>query len=784
MNPVTGSVFLQVLFGLYPFPRFQNRNYFSLQLRLVYAGAECVRGRNVSAVLVVLVILSSFSVLVTILPENVRGATLFVGGTGPGNYTTIQSAVDAAKSHDIVYVYKGTYHELVDITKALSLVGEDRDTTVINGSLGGVLIRVPTGWVDISNFTIIRKNGVGIAISMSDFTVVANNTILNSDIGIRISGSKNCIIVDNNLTSNTDGIMVFNSNNITLVSNALFHNSESGITLMQSGNSTLSNNAMVGNSIAISGSSVEYWNTHVIDTSNTVNYKPVYYWKNRTKGIVPQGAGEVIIANCTGVVAEHQNVSDGSVGIQIGFSFDSVITNNTISSHGSTGLYLYKSIGIVIANNNVSSNYMHGIGSYLGIYNVIFNNTVLHNRRNGLMLYESYRHIIVNNNLSLSGYDGLLLGGDSNLVANNTFHSSDKGIETSGTVDNRIFHNNFIANGIQAYSSWSITNHWDDGYPSGGNYWDDYTGSDMFSGPDQDQPGKDGIGDTPYKIPRDESADRYPQMSLCGVLLPRAPGLLAATLTGKDYENVTINWSLSPDDGSGFRTVTGYEVYRGTTYDTHRLGYQLVTFVSKGNTRFNDIQAGEGDPDDYFYRICAVDLGNNTVCSTTQAGKFARSLSGGPNLVSIPLIQSHEDTEAVFQTLEWDKAWTYNSSTEKWEWLMKFKPYLGRLKTVNHLMGLWVNVTQDSNMTVAGLVPLSTNVQLLAGWNLVGFPSFNTTNTVGDLKSQTGATNVEGFDASSPPYFLKTLNNTDVLLAGQGYWIYVPVDVMWTISNF
>ena len=48
----------------------------------------------------------------------------------------------------------------------------------------------------------------------------------------------------------------------------------------------------------------------------------------------------------------------------------------------------------------------------------------------------------------------------------------------------------------------STGNVWDDGYPSGGNYWDNYTGVDS---------NHDGIGDTPYIIDAD-NVDNYPLM--------------------------------------------------------------------------------------------------------------------------------------------------------------------------------------------------------------------------------------------------------------------------------
>jgi hypothetical protein len=63
-----------------------------------------------------------------------------------------------------------------------------------------------------------------------------------------------------------------------------------------------------------------------------------------------------------------------------------------------------------------------------------------------------------------------------------------------GGENNKVYHNNLIDNGDgsgQACSMWTFENEWDDGYPSGGNYWRDYNGTDNDG---------DGIGDTPYEI--------------------------------------------------------------------------------------------------------------------------------------------------------------------------------------------------------------------------------------------------------------------------------------------
>jgi parallel beta-helix repeat protein len=98
-----------------------------------------------------------------------------------------------------------------------------------------------------------------------------------------------------------------------------------------------------------------------------------------------------------------------------------------------------------------------------------------------------------------------------NIISGNNIMNNEYGIELDYS-NNIVFHNNFVNNTYQAScSSPAPINIWDDGYPSGGNYWSDYKGVDEKSGPHQDQPGSDGIGDTPYVI-CEGNMDRYPLM--------------------------------------------------------------------------------------------------------------------------------------------------------------------------------------------------------------------------------------------------------------------------------
>ena len=182
----------------------------------------------------------------------------------------------------------------------------------------------------ITNNNASSKLAYGIILSSSSSNIIANNTVSsNNPYGIFLSSSERNTIINNTASNNQYGIFLDSSSNNTITNNTASNNTY-GILLQSSSSNTIINNEMVDTGIYILSDLLKHWNTHIIDTTNTVNGKPVQYWKNRIGGIVPQGAGQVILANSTNVVVENQNVSDGSVGIRLAFSNGNIITNNTV----------------------------------------------------------------------------------------------------------------------------------------------------------------------------------------------------------------------------------------------------------------------------------------------------------------------------------------------------------------------------------------------------------------------------------------------------------------------
>lgn len=732
--------------------------------------------KKASLLTVVLLFIGVSFTAITILPDRVEAATLYVGGAGPGNYTTIQSAIDDATIGDTVYVYGGTYYENVIVNRTLSLIGESKDATVIDGGGSGDVVHISADWVNITHFAVLNsgsawndsgieldsvvdchignnavlenaagisldssshnaisnnsvsanaegislywssnnsvinnvayENGDGIHLADSDANVIAENSaVSNLNNGIYMWGSHQNEVVGNNASSNThigmnlwhsndnailenivsdnladNGVFLYHSANNTIVNNTIFkhyfrygmyledstynsivdnnisHNaggiflwsssdnntiadnsfswnlgyvvrlhssntnditrnilsnnsgafhlesssqntiadnndysdSETSISLSSSNSNIITgnrefsnagtriitslsssnvimnnslvspyyaviiliaskssimvNNTMEGseNGISIQGDLKEHWDTHTIESSNTVEGRPVYYLSHVVGGEVPPGAGQVILANCTGVKVESQDISHTHNGIGLGFSSGNIVDGNTVEDN-----------------------------------------------RDGISLHSSENNTIVNNTVSVN-YNGIrLMYSGSNTMINNTVSENQMGLLLEDSFDNEAYHNNFIENSFQAFSNQDAK--WDDGYPSGGNFWSDYNGTDLFSGQGQDQPGSDGIGDTPYAIPVGE--DRYPLILPVGI--PSAPRDLRAV--GGNQE-VTLTWMEPVSDG-GF-PIMGYAIYRGNFSGQETLLVETGNVLTHQDTGLTNGQV-------YYYRISA-----------------------------------------------------------------------------------------------------------------------------------------------------------------------------------
>jgi parallel beta-helix repeat protein len=212
-------------------------------------------------------------------------------------------------------------------------------------------------------------------------------------------------------------------------------------------------------------------------------------------------------------------------GIQLYYSSsNSIVGNNvTITTGWGYGIGLNYSSSNTISGNNIGNHYHYCIGLFFSSdYNIISGNNIINNGSNGadgILSDSSDYNSVIGNNITGNNDHGIWLrGSSSNTISGNNVTANHVGIVLSGSSDNRVYHNNFIDNSQQVIVYYSgFANVWDDGYPLGGNYWSDYNGIDLYSGPYQNETGSDGIGDVPYVIDG-VNIDRYPLVSAVRLL--------------------------------------------------------------------------------------------------------------------------------------------------------------------------------------------------------------------------------------------------------------------------
>jgi len=225
---------------------------------------------------------------------------------------------------------------------------------------------------------------------------------------------------------------------------------------------------------------------------NLVNGKLLVYLEG-IADVVVEDAGQVILVNCNRIKVENLNLSNTYIGVQ-----------------------LWQTNNATISGNDITNN-KHGIIS--GACNSISGNNITNNDW-GIGLDSSYYSSIVGNSIANNGYGGIYLDSSNynNITENDVTNNSQYGIRLYYSSNNSIYHNNFVNNTRQIYDySWDSPyvnpsiNNWDDDYPSGGNYWSNYTGVDLKSGFYQNETGSDGIGDTYHDID-ENNIDNYPLM--------------------------------------------------------------------------------------------------------------------------------------------------------------------------------------------------------------------------------------------------------------------------------
>ena len=370
-------------------------------------------------------------------------------------FKSIQEAVDKANPGDTIYVPPGIYYESVVIDKPLSLVGKDKETTIIDASKStgmgkGYGINILEGDVTISGFTIQNtlhpNSGIWIEDRTKNIEIIDNIFQSCSSYGISLSGSENILIAKNIFRGERGIHGSWSSDSATVINNVF---EDCGVKFYESYNLVITDNIFKGE---YGGSIVTFYSGNNVISGNEGGY---------------------IILEDT---VDTKVFENKMIGRELGIVLQSGSSN------------------CLISDNIIDGSPGRGMGIWGADNNSIVNNVITNCNRSGIQLRG--KDNLIKGNHFLDNYRGIHINHMSsthNIIIENTFEGHTRcGISfSSGINGSLIYHNNFINNDDF------------DVYPTGpnddlffdngaeGNYWDEYTGVDENG---------DGIGDTPYVI--------------------------------------------------------------------------------------------------------------------------------------------------------------------------------------------------------------------------------------------------------------------------------------------
>ncbi len=467
--------------------------------------------------------LSAFGTDGTDMARTSVRSVVHVGGTGPGNNTSISEGISNSTSGGSLIIHPGTYNENVIIPtgKTLDVVGTNVIISGTNTSMSTLTIDSP--WSNVTGLTLMNSGtaagnaGIyinsdnnriidcvvttnpadGIYVNNSEGNLISGCTVDESDMtGIVLAGSNMNTITDCTITgSMNDGVYINMSNGNSIIDTSINANGWTGISI-----DTITNTQITDCNISNNGRDGLYASSSTGLTLTSVNFT-----SNALSGISLDSVGSSGLNN----VRSFSNSVDGAYFLD---SSSVTVSSSAFWTNDMSGISIRGGNGHVIKN---TTSYTNGIdGFYIEMsHHVRFEHTLVHsNDYSGITLADATYCSIAMSNLT-SDYDASinLKGSDFNYITANMLGNNDKyAVQLDIDSNNNHIFNNHINNnkpgGRQGYDN-GTDNMWDDG--SRGNYWSDWTSPDVDG---------DGIVDIPYPLwGVGNGSDRYPLTAPKGV---------------------------------------------------------------------------------------------------------------------------------------------------------------------------------------------------------------------------------------------------------------------------
>lgn len=276
----------------------------------------------------------------------------------PDDYPTIQEAVYNASLGDTIMVRAGTYYENLIVNQTVTLIGENKATTIIDGSGTDNVVTLNNTSITLSGFTIRNgKDFSGIEAPHFGNHQIFNNKLINNAFGINLLFTSGNTVIDNTLIDNDIvGINIASSSTNNVSSN---HVSQSAFGIKLEGSD---NNFIVGNTVSDTSYGIYMYSSNLNDvdrnrvSGKTVGIYSVYSNDNNLRhNIVFECSYGIELYGATGHNVLNNTASQNSYGIYLVYSGTNVVDSNLVSNNG-WGIQFYDSDSNTVTYNTASYN--------------------------------------------------------------------------------------------------------------------------------------------------------------------------------------------------------------------------------------------------------------------------------------------------------------------------------------------------------------------------------------------------------------------------------------------
>lgn len=347
-------------------------------------------------------------------PVSISGNADFAGQGWPGNGTPQNP-----------YLIEGL--SIVDSSTGISI----RDTTVYF-EIKDCLISAPedasSEGITLNNVTnamivdcIVESHYHGMVIwKTSNSTITNNDASENHDCGFKLGMTSNSVLTNNTAGGNRwrNGFFVSYCDNCSIIDNVATDNGAHGIYLHRSLNCTVKDNVLTGNGFMVHGSFLRYWLHNV--SGNMMNGKPLAYVTEQSNVVIDGNQyAEVFLVNCSGVTVRDGVFVDASLGVQILYSSNCSLVNNTAAANYETGFDLRYSNSCIVVNNTATDNKYGFEGSSCNNL-TLMNNTAIDSLYEGFRIVSSDQAVLANNTATENRHGFNLGSSEYCTVINNT----------------------------------------------------------------------------------------------------------------------------------------------------------------------------------------------------------------------------------------------------------------------------------------------------------------------------------------------------------------------------